>query len=267
MIFSVEEEFSNREKVIDLLKELKSKKPDSKVLDFGGGAGSWVGQYADYIVDLQPNFEASNSGKKVILGDGHLDETWSEFGDDFFDFCICTHTLEDVRDPSSIARHLSRVAKAGFVAVPNRHQEFAHHQSPLWRGNLHHRWIFRGSENGLRGSMKTSLLHTSRFRKLSLFLQALPLGSRYKLAISNIAPVVRTPWWRRSLSRFRGGAELSFFWIGSFQVDFILNDMDTIPGEMPRDHALHMEIFLGEPVIQSQDFSKSDTLRILTSHN
>ena len=45
-------------------------------------------------------------------------EPWP-FADDFFDFAVCTFTLEDVRDPIRVCEEMSRVAKAGYVEVPS----------------------------------------------------------------------------------------------------------------------------------------------------
>ena len=45
------------------------------------------------------------------------------FDDHFFDFAICSHTLEDVRDPLHVCAELMRVAKAGYIEVPSRVKE------------------------------------------------------------------------------------------------------------------------------------------------
>lgn len=41
------------------------------------------------------------------------------FKDKAFDFAIAFHVLEHMRDPASFLRELSRVAKAGYIEVPN----------------------------------------------------------------------------------------------------------------------------------------------------
>lgn len=264
MIIGLSEARSNRQDVLDLLQGLKGRFPASKILDFGGGAGSWVGGLATHIVDLQPNPEAESAGISVIIGDGHLNETWEHFGDNYFDFVVCTHTLEDVRDPSAVAKHLSRVGKGGFIAVPNRHQEFSHLESPLWRGNLHHRWLFRGTESGLKATAKTSVITTSRLRRTSLALRSLPFGRRFSTAISNLAPAIRTPWWDRGMSRYSHfGPELSFFWTGNFDVEYLLNDMDANPGEMPLHHAMHVEEFLMSENLVTEPLNQDAMLQLL----
>ncbi|MEE8275687.1 MAG: methyltransferase domain-containing protein, partial [Alphaproteobacteria bacterium] len=43
--------------------------------------------------------------------------------DNWFDFAIFSHLLEDVRDPLTVCRELSRVAKRGYIEVPSRARE------------------------------------------------------------------------------------------------------------------------------------------------
>jgi hypothetical protein len=63
------------------------------------------------------------------------------FEDGSFDFAVCSHTLEDVRDPIRVCDELRRVARAGYIEVPSRLEE----QSPMATqpgvGWTHHRWL------------------------------------------------------------------------------------------------------------------------------
>ena len=45
------------------------------------------------------------------------------FDDDELDFVICSHTLEDVRDPIWVCSEMARIAKAGYIEVPSRLEE------------------------------------------------------------------------------------------------------------------------------------------------
>lgn len=63
------------------------------------------------------------------------------FEDDFFDFAICSHTLEDLRDPIWVCEELSRVAKAGYVEVPSRLEEQSFGFQGPWVGWGHHHWL------------------------------------------------------------------------------------------------------------------------------
>ena len=64
------------------------------------------------------------------------------FEDQFFDFAICSHTLEDVRDPLHVCAELQRVAKAGYIEVPSRVKETClGHERWNQAGLSHHRWL------------------------------------------------------------------------------------------------------------------------------
>ena len=54
--------------------------------------------------------------------------------DGFFDFAICSHTLEDVCDPVWVCEELARVAKAGYIEVPSRLEEQAWSFQGPWVG-------------------------------------------------------------------------------------------------------------------------------------
>jgi hypothetical protein len=50
--------------------------------------------------------------------------------------------LEDIRDPGFVISQMNRVAKSGFISVPNRHQEQTPVESRNYLGYGHHRWVF-----------------------------------------------------------------------------------------------------------------------------
>ena len=123
--------------------------PDALVLDVGGWAKPLA--RADWVADLMPyetrglyghdgdgpeRFDAESWVQIDICGQA----TWP-FGDDQFDFAVCSHTLEDVRDPVRVCAELQRVARAGYIEVPSRLEE----QSPMADqpgiGWSHHRWL------------------------------------------------------------------------------------------------------------------------------
>ena len=55
---------------------------------------------------------------------------------------ICSHTLEDLRDPLWVCAELVRVAKAGYVEVPSRAAEQSRGwEHPRIAGLSHHRWL------------------------------------------------------------------------------------------------------------------------------
>ncbi|MDI1262573.1 MAG: hypothetical protein PS018_04875 [bacterium] len=64
--------------------------------------------------------------------------------DKYFEFAVCTQTLEDLRCPNFLMDELSRVAKAGYVEVPSRLAEQTvgmSDRASTFQGYNHHKWI------------------------------------------------------------------------------------------------------------------------------
>src|SRR3954454_24781297 len=117
---------------------------DALVLDVGGWAMPFA--RADWVLDLMPyetrglyGYEQGDragerfSAQRWVVRDMCDHEPWP-FAGDQFDFAICSHTLEDIRDPISVCRELQRVAKAGYIEVPSRVEEQARGVQGDWVG-------------------------------------------------------------------------------------------------------------------------------------
>jgi hypothetical protein len=124
---------------------------DAVVLDVGGWAQPF--ERADWVLDLLPyetrgiyGYDDSQREHERFAPDTWVErdicdrEPWP-FADDFFDFAICSHTLEDVRDPIWCSHELTRVAKAGYVEVPSRLEEQSLGVHGPWAGWSHHHWL------------------------------------------------------------------------------------------------------------------------------
>lgn len=125
--------------------------PDSAlVLDVGGAAAPFA--RADWVIDLQP-YEArgqlSEPGeleKARVTADSWVQrdicdrEPWP-FADGQFDFAVCSHTLEDVRDPVWVAQEMQRVAAAGYIETPTVEEELTYGIQGPWVGWGHHHWL------------------------------------------------------------------------------------------------------------------------------
>lgn len=149
---------------------------DAVVLDVGGWAAPV--NRADWVIDLLP-YETRGalapegvgpppprfSRDRWVRADICSDRPWP-FEDDFFDFAICTFTLEDVRDPVRVCRELSRVAKAGWIEVPSVLDELTwRNPEPsggLWVGHAHHRWLCTVERDELVFLPKWHSLHARR---------------------------------------------------------------------------------------------------------
>ena len=120
------------------------------ILDVGGWAVPFP--RADWMLDLggyetrggwgydgdaaQERFTAATWVQRDICDR----EPWP-FADGQFDFAICSHTLEDVRDPVWVCQELARVARAGYIEVPSRLEEQSWGIQGEWAGWGHHHWL------------------------------------------------------------------------------------------------------------------------------
>jgi SAM-dependent methyltransferase len=94
---------------------------DALVLDVGSGdKPSWR---ADVLLERYVGAEhaGQRSGADAArvtrpLFDADADDM--PFADGVFDYAICSHVLEHVRHPAAVVAELTRVAKAGYIEVP-----------------------------------------------------------------------------------------------------------------------------------------------------
>ena len=124
---------------------------DALVLDVGGWAKPFP--RADWVIDLLPYETRGLYGLEGNVGDVERFsvDTWVQadicarepwpFSEDQFDFVVCAHTLEDVRDPVWVCSELVRVAKAGYIEVPSRLEEQTAGVQGPWVGWGHHHWL------------------------------------------------------------------------------------------------------------------------------
>lgn len=128
-----------RQRVLDYLAE-KRAASEFRVIDVGGRYNPWADEHTDAYVDL---FPTDSSDRNIYVGNICKPDVWDEIrADGPFDFSICTHVLEDVRDPFFVAAQLQSISKAGFVSVPTKHSELSNVESRFYLGYCHHRWVF-----------------------------------------------------------------------------------------------------------------------------
>lgn len=151
-------------------------RPDDVVLDVGGWACPF--NRANIVMDAEP-FDTRgyyrNIGRPPSQG-GEVEhfnrgawiqrdlctrEAWP-LADKSVDFAICSHTLEDLRDPLGVCSELVRVAKAGYIEVPSRLAEQSRGwESPRIAGLSHHRWLIDIEGDRVTFLMKYHLVHDS----------------------------------------------------------------------------------------------------------
>lgn len=142
---------------------------DDLVLDVGGWAKPFA--RADWVIDLMPHetrglygYDQGSrdderfSARTWVQRDICDREPWP-FDDGRFDFAVCSHTLEDVRDPVWVCSELSRVARAGYVEVPSRLEEQSYGIQGPWVGWGHHHWLVDVEDGGLVFVFKHHIVH------------------------------------------------------------------------------------------------------------
>jgi FkbM family methyltransferase len=142
---------------------------DAVVLDVGGWAKPFA--RADWVLDLLPyetrGLYGYEQGKRDderfsadtwVVRDMCAREPWP-FADDQFDFAICSHTLEDIRDPIWVCQELQRVARAGYIEVPSRLQEQAQGVQGNWVGWGHHHWLIDIEGDSIQFVFKHHIVH------------------------------------------------------------------------------------------------------------
>jgi len=130
----------------------------TRCLDVGG----WYRplRSATHVLDINP-FETrfKHAAYDPEQPERYGAETWLQrdicdhspwpYPDKFFDFAVCSHVLEDIRDPIWVVSELARVSKAGYVETPSAVGELltaATFSEYLFGqrntvGSGHHRWL------------------------------------------------------------------------------------------------------------------------------
>lgn len=196
--------------------------PDDLVLDIGGWACPF--NRAQWVIDAEPyetrgfyrtfGGQASQGGGKEWFSV----ETWVlhdicgrkpfPFPDKHFDFVICSHTLEDVRDPLAVCSEIVRVGKRGYIEVPSRAFETTRGiEQPGLAGLSHHRWLIEIGERRIDFLQKFGLVNEWRY--------SLPRSYR---------------------SRLKGAAAVQWlWWEGDFEFrEIVLRGMPEVEAELAR---------------------------------
>jgi hypothetical protein len=130
--------------------------------------GAWARPLprADFVIDAMP-YESRGTLGKVHEGvERFTPASWIRrdlcarepypFPDKHFDFAICSHVLEDVRDPVFVCSEMSRIAKRGYVETPSRLVEQTRGvESNAYCGYCHHRWYVELENSRLIFTMKS----------------------------------------------------------------------------------------------------------------
>ena len=175
-------------------KVIASLRPTDLVLDVGGWACPF--NRAQWVIDSEPfetrGFYESFGGPRNQGGgkEWFSRDTWVQtdicarrawpFEDRQFDFAVCSHVLEDVRDPLWVGSELMRVAKRGYIETPSREFESCRgFEDPRTVGLSHHRWFVEYEGETVRFLMKYHFVHSHfRFSFPRIFGMRLPAAAR-----------------------------------------------------------------------------------------
>lgn len=153
---------------------LKRIKPDDVVLDIGGWGRPF--NRANHVLDSGPyetrgqwyeqHFGLKGQGGAVehftrdtwVVRDICEHTPWP-YADKSIDYCTCSHTLEDIRDPLWVCSEMIRVAKAGYIEIPSRLSEHCRGKEPGIVGLSHHRWLIEIQGSHIRFLQKFHAIH------------------------------------------------------------------------------------------------------------
>jgi SAM-dependent methyltransferase len=175
-----------------LLERLSS---EDVILDIGGWGKPFT--RADWVMDLMP-FQTRGCLGRDGPGEERFNAgTWIQrdicdpepypFADKQLDFVVCSHTLEDVRDPLRVCREMIRIARAGYIEVPSRLEEQAYGIQGPWVGWGHHRWLIDVRGTSIEFVFKHHVINRP--------------NCHFPLGFSNALPaeqLVQGLWWEES---------------------------------------------------------------------
>lgn len=155
--------------------------PSDVVVDIGGWAHPF--NRANYIIDVE-RYETRGYYNRTFARNNPIPpmggavehftrDTWIQrdicektpfpFADKSVDFVICSHTLEDIRDPLWVCSEMIRIGKAGYIEVPSRVWESCRGHEPGIAGLSHHRWLIDVGDNRILFYQKYHRIHNWRY--------------------------------------------------------------------------------------------------------
>lgn len=157
-IYFYREELWGRPQVLEYVRNLKLQNSKFTLIDIGASWNHFSTEFLTHTFDLNPH---NIPNVHDFRGDINDHEDWQQIFDYVekhgkFDFCNCTHTLEDIAYPIAALKYMPRIAKEGFIAVPSKYWELQ--RRDRLRGGHHHRWIFDNKDGVLLAYPKINLI-------------------------------------------------------------------------------------------------------------
>lgn len=110
--------------------------PTERILDIGSGGDPFP--YATVIADRYLSktehraVDFRFNGKPTVI----CDICDLPFGEKIFDYVVCCHVLEHIKDPIRACNEIQRVGKAGFIETPRLMKDVLFN----WAEYIHHSW-------------------------------------------------------------------------------------------------------------------------------
>jgi hypothetical protein len=145
------------------------KEKDYKAIDVGAGILFWSYPECKYVADILtlPNFKVAGQEDVTPFTLNLQDRnTWTELlsyvaQNGKFDYSICSHTLEDIYNPSEVIDLLQTISHRGFIATPSKFEEMTYLYGAYYRGNPHHKFIFTVKNGRLQILPKSSFIENN----------------------------------------------------------------------------------------------------------
>ena len=211
--------------------------PEDVVLDIGAWGRPLT--RADWVMDLMPYETRGLYGRDGPDPERFSAETWIRrdicdrepypFADKSVDFVICSHTLEDVRDPIWVCDEMVRIAKAGYLEVPSRLEEQSYGFQGPWAGWGHHRWLIEKQGDRLDFVFKHHVLHN---RESDRFPAGFQQGLEPEQRVVSL-------WWEGSF-KYGERVFVSAEELDPYLADFVSENRHivTVPERSPREKFL-----------------------------
>ena len=155
------------------IENLLSQKKDWKILDIGCGYSA--NNYATTICDVQDLSNFYKNKNFVILKNNDL-----PFKDNQFDFVICSHVMEHVKDLKYFIKEIERVSKRGYIELPTKLEDnlvFENKKEHLWQmdfDDVNHKLLISKKIQFLEPVLTVSTIQKMRkYFKSSLVLELL----------------------------------------------------------------------------------------------
>jgi len=151
--------FNDRGEILQYIKSKKEANPNFTLLDIGASANPWTINYVTHIVDAT----RTNLNAHQFIGNANDIYVWQDVlnyveANGKFDFCSCTHFLEDITAAKLVMTMINKISKEGFVAVPSKYSELTVQNEGDWLGWTHHSWIYDYIDDKFIGYKKQAFI-------------------------------------------------------------------------------------------------------------